>query len=937
MLKFYFILAIYFAFMTGHINAQCSADRTSVQDYIKQVKKENGSKPANGLKILEPYLAEMERCSYKNDSTHVYLLMVLAEFNYYLPDLLKAINCYQRSIDIINQNRDKPSINPKRLLSAYYWLSEMYTSLDNFPEKMKAVNNCINTALQLKDSANSSYLRCLDIRVRYEFDQGDYNRCISDAIMCEKVAYNYQRQPQADLAFSESTLLSSLAWRFNALLALKDFAAAEKFLEEKTRQYQKTVFDKFLGYLYAFQAETQMQKGDYTRALQLFQKGIDYSSKAGRYYTCKQILNLIGNKIYFTQYNDMAGAMKYYRAALAYTQIDKGLADDNKMESLNIFANIANVFTRQGRYDSAILYFRYAFDTLSPGLNETKLLEKPANAINSYKKVYYLQSLLLDKGDMFLQQYNTKGDAGYIREAVLIYKQADQLLDRIRGSQSDPESKLFWRRDVRRLYEHAIHACYLLGDAATAFYFFEKSRAVLLNDQLAQQQWMRASDISKLSQLKKQMSYLQYNMSRVESSSPEYDDFQSKLFGLRQELDNMDQQIKTQNPLYYQRNDTTHLSLAEAQRRLLKDHAGLLEIFSGDSANYTLFVTSGKAYLSKISKQDFDNTARSYMSYISNRERLNRDFAGFTNTAFRLYRLVFQNNIIPTGRIIISPDGPLFPFESLITDSSAANSYFLREHAVSYTYSARYLLNDFMSTTATSSGNLLGIAPVQYSAGSGLPALNGSDQSLEKLESYIGNSTVLVRGNASRHSFLQQFPSYKIIQLYTHAADSSDRKEPVIYFADSSLYLSDLTTEQLPVTQLIVLSACNTGIGKLYQGEGVFSFNRGFAALGIPSSVSNLWSIDNLSTYQLTEYFYSYLAKGLPIDEALQKAKLEFLDKATGEQKLPYHWAPAILIGKSNAIAYKKDSNWKMILLLATGSAVILLLGFLLYKRRRQS
>ena len=102
------------------------------------------------------------------------------------------------------------------------------------------------------------------------------------------------------------------------------------------------------------------------------------------------------------------------------------------------------------------------------------------------------------------------------------------------------------------------------------------------------------------------------------------------------------------------------------------------------------------------------------------------------------------------------------------------------------------------------------------------------------------------------------------------------------------------------------------------------------------SSVSNLWSIDNLSTYQLTEYFYSYLANGLPIDEALQKAKLEFLDKATGEQKLPYHWAPAILVGKSNAIAYKKDNNWKMFFWTGAG-AIILIIVFLLYKRRDKS
>jgi CHAT domain-containing protein len=59
----------------------------------------------------------------------------------------------------------------------------------------------------------------------------------------------------------------------------------------------------------------------------------------------------------------------------------------------------------------------------------------------------------------------------------------------------------------------------------------------------------------------------------------------------------------------------------------------------------------------------------------------------------------------------------------------------------------------------------------------------------------------------------------------------------------------------------------------LYHGEGIFSFKSGFAALGIPSSVTNLWSVDDKSTYKITELFYKYLAKGLPLDIALQNAK----------------------------------------------------------------
>jgi hypothetical protein len=371
------------------------------------------------------------------------------------------------------------------------------------------------------------------------------------------------------------------------------------------------------------------------------------------------------------------------------------------------------------------------------------------------------------------------------------------------------------------------------------------------------------------------------------------------------------------------------------KKKLLKDHQALLEIFVGDSAVYTLLITPGDTYFTRISKADFEKATALYISYLQDRDQVNRDFTGFRAASYRLYKLIFQNYIVPKGRIIISPDGnSYFPFESLITDNNSKDPvYFLIDHAVSYTYSARYLMNNFESISTVSAGNFLGIAPIHYPSALRLPALSGSDLSLKKIGSYMDDSYNMLEKKASRKNFLQQFPEYKIIQLYTHSSDSSDKNEPVIFFADSSLYLSDLIPEHAPATQLIVLSACETGNGKLYQGEGVFSFSRGFAAIGIPSSISNLWSVDNISTYRLTEYFYQYLSQGLPVDVALQKAKLEFLTVASGENKLPYYWASAILIGKTDSVKYKKPGHWILFILITLVGGIIIL-GFWQYTRK---
>jgi CHAT domain-containing protein len=152
----------------------------------------------------------------------------------------------------------------------------------------------------------------------------------------------------------------------------------------------------------------------------------------------------------------------------------------------------------------------------------------------------------------------------------------------------------------------------------------------------------------------------------------------------------------------------------------------------------------------------------------------------------------------------------------------------------------------------------------------------------------------------------------------------------MIYFSDSVLLLSDLVFQNKPATSLIVLSACQTASGKLYNGEGVFSFNREFAALGVPASVSNLWNVDDQSSYRLTELFYKYLSKGVPADVALQRAKKEFISTAAlNENKLPYYWAAPILVGQSESIYPSKSFPWKWL------GALLLLLAFIFWQGKK--
>jgi CHAT domain-containing protein len=893
----------------------------------------NSSKIPQQKKLTEllNYLNEMNGCPYKNDSTHELLLSSIANIYSEQGDYLKEIQYRQQAIDIISANASRPSVKIRILPGRYYWQSVAYDSLNNATERRKALDSCITTSMRLK-YVDRSTLTAFESRVEIFFDVGDYQPCIDYSEIWESLGRKYANNTTGlEHIVGERSVYSSIGWRVKALLELRKFQTAEELLKDKLEEYRKAGLKNYVAMIYGLMAGVQDQRGEYDKALSYFNLSLKYYQGIKDYLNCKQVTKDIGG-LYFRRLGDREKALVFFKKALTYTYIDNDELHKLKdaPESLDIFSNIADIYSSKGLYDLAHYYFQLAFDQIRPGINETGILNSSSEEIKKVKKIHYLTALIIDKGDAYRRQFHVTKDPRALAEAIRIYKVADQFLNKIKAEQTDVQSKLFWRSDSRRVYENAIEASYLQKNLADAFYFFEKSRAVLLQDQLNEQRWSGQNNILEQTQLEKKIQQLEKQQSAAGIALSDSSSLQNDIFNSKQELARLREVIRANAPLYYQSFlDTASLSTADVKHRILKDHHALVELFTGDSAIYVLAITQQNSFLRKINKADFDRLSDAYRNFISNPGLLNTRFDAFKDVSLHLYQLIFQNINLPAGRIIISPDAKYFPFESLIT-SAKPLTYFLEDHAVSYTYSARYLLNDF--TTNASSYTFMGFAPVQYS--DGMPALPGSDASLTRIENYFRNVTNFVGKGASRNNFLSGYYKYKILQLYTHATDGGSAGEPLIYFSDSVLSLSDLFYERKPSTSLIVLSACETANGKLYNGEGIFSFSRQFAALGIPSSISNLWKVDNVSTYQVTELFYKYLAKGLPLDVALQKAKKEFKTISSREKGLPYYWAASILIGQADAIRIQKSFPWMSVGMIA----IIMLLGlggFTLIRRRR--
>ncbi|MBK6930668.1 MAG: CHAT domain-containing protein [Saprospirales bacterium] len=163
------------------------------------------------------------------------------------------------------------------------------------------------------------------------------------------------------------------------------------------------------------------------------------------------------------------------------------------------------------------------------------------------------------------------------------------------------------------------------------------------------------------------------------------------------------------------------------------------------------------------------------------------------------------------------------------------------------------------------------------------------------------------RQAATLDAFRQLAPRYRILHLSTHGqADDRNGDYAFLAFrvadehdAYSKLYARDLYNLEINA-DLVVLSACETGTGKLQRGEGIVSLARAFAYSGAKSLITTLWKVNDTSTKDLMIRFYQYLKAGRPKDAALQLAKKDYLAsrQAGGGAALhPFFWAGFIAIG----------------------------------------
>ena len=131
---------------------------------------------------------------------------------------------------------------------------------------------------------------------------------------------------------------------------------------------------------------------------------------------------------------------------------------------------------------------------------------------------------------------------------------------------------------------------------------------------------------------------------------------------------------------------------------------------------------------------------------------------------------------------------------------------------------------------------------------------------------------------------------------------------------------------------MVVLSACNSGTGTLYYGEGLMSLARGFTLAGASSVIKTTWEINDEASSSIMKRFYQFLAKGLDKNEAMRLAKLEYLNVSSPSAMHPYYWAAYEVLGDNAPVAHNLKATWIILLVVVIIGAG----GILFYFNRRR-
>ncbi|MFK8009405.1 MAG: CHAT domain-containing protein [Saprospiraceae bacterium] len=850
----------------------------------------------------------------------------LGIFFYLGNNLDSAIIFTNKAVKIREQlYHNEPNIN---LGKSYHNAGVFYSNLNQAEFAIKNLKQAINIYQSL-DSIRmlDSYVELVIIHINV----GDYQNALD---YCELVISEAQKIGEVE------TEVRGLLEYGRILLAQREYRKAIGYFERTIPIYQKIEDFENQAISYSNLGVAYYELNNYTNAIQNYLKTIEIY----RIFEMTEELAIAQNNlgIIYQKNNQERQSFRILKDALKNAQ--KVNSNGIITQSYN---NIGEHFFAKKDYHTALSYFQKSIKTLLPRFQRNEDWHNPTkmDVGLAFNKIDLL-TCFGDKAKTLRFLSQTENDPKYLTSALELYELGDLVIDQLRKEHQDQDTKLFWRKEAIPFYENAIEVCYEIQNVEKAFFFFEKSKAILLLEAL------QTSDALALvpDSLKNHIQTLQQELLKYKEALDQEDYSRLSKEGIIKELVGLQHrfEIETENlakdyPKFFEvKFGTKVISLSDAQEEFsnAKERTAI-HFFYGEKNIYALTIRFSKAELYQLGSTDsIEKEIRSLLSYFeksSNIENAPKEFLKQSKMVFDI--LIAPLSFEKEGDVIIFPDGALayLPFESLVGSISgdiASADYMIKYRKIHYGYSATIFSKLNRKVNQSTENRVAAFAPfANESVNSKYATLAFSQDELGEISQQI-QGVFLKNQKATKKYFLENSNEFSVLHLSTHAFSSATETKPHIVFADTSLFLSELYGLEIPA-DLVVLSACQSNIGKLSPGEGVMSLGRGFTFAGSKSLVSSLWNVNAVSTSSILSDFYKNLQNGNSKYESLHAAKLAYLknENIPSYERSPYYWAGLIYYGDDGGVVLIKKTNNKFYGFLAFG-AVCFLIGFYFSKRK---
>ncbi|WP_422360229.1 CHAT domain-containing protein [Reichenbachiella sp.] len=659
-----------------------------------------------------------------------------------------------------------------------------------------------------------------------------------------------------------------------------------------------------------------------------------------------------------------------------YVQANELLTDNLKiylekygLKNFNVadmYIELASLKIKSQKYDEALYLIQKGLSAVVTNFEEDNIHQNPKLEDNILRENTLLNVLRV-KAIGLHKKYEQEGDPQFLNSSLATCELGVSLVGKIQNGFVDEESKLSALKSSEELIELGILNAYQLGNSLKGdvflektFFLSEKSKSSVLRQTMLESKARSFANIpdsllQKENDLRADISFLDSKLREEAGKDPIRsgdENLRSQLFDLTREHEQLIKRFEQDFPKYFDLKYKNQPASVEQIQSVLAHDQNIIEYHVGDSAMF-VWVLNKKGLTVKqisLSRSTISESVGEFKQSVVQQNQQN-----YVHQAKQLYDLLIKpiRNDLVGHRLIIIPDSELWElnFETLL--SSAPTSidyqtfdYLLKEFAISYAYSANLLYSQFNNKLSRDTRQeVLAFSfnnkdetgknlTLQTLRSDNLEDLPGSRKEIRMISEFF-DGDYFFGYQASEATFKALAAEYFILHLALHGqADSDHPNSSNLKFTtksdsteDGRLYAYELYNLSLPA-ELAVLSACNTGVGKLISGEGMMTLGRAFTYAGCKSLIYTQWEIPDESAPQLMQGFYSGLEQGKTKDVALREAKLAYLAQTNPAQASPFFWGGFVLQGVTEPLS-ESDDKYTIMLTLAAALG----LGALSYRR----